>query len=220
MKRLVATPDAFETVLIRAFGEHPPLVAFENWTQCLSGQLHLVLEATLTSPSSYVQWLRVNLATRHLIPYVIHAAQRPRKRLEGITHVDALVVNADNGFTLLVEAKVLSDVSCMVSFDAFRNQIARTIDVMLERAGELGRILESRVSERSLLALLVTAPIPACMACCFMSTPRYRRPSAETFHTGQVWTGPTVARRLGWITFEDVARAIPGACPWLGATAT
>ncbi len=36
------------------------------------------------------------------------------------------------GVAVLFEAKVLSDISCRIEYDATRNQIARTIDVMLE----------------------------------------------------------------------------------------
>jgi hypothetical protein len=221
MKSLVENPAALEAVLRRTFGDEPPMSAFKSWSECLSGRLNLVLEATLPSPEKYVQWLRLNLASRHLIPYVLHAAQRASARtLEGATHVDALVVNADNGFSLLVEAKVLSDISCVVSFDVFRNQIARNVDVMLESSPDLGPPLAARHPDRSLFLLLSPA--------CFRDRPQSRLygwlfyeytslPSAlqrDLPHRNSVdW--PDVARRLGWITFESVASIAPDACPWL-----
>lgn len=69
---------------------------------------------------------------------------------EGATHVDALLLNATNGFAVLVEAKVLSDVSFQVSFDVARNQLARNIDVMLEQNPLLEPPLRHRDPEKSL----------------------------------------------------------------------
>jgi hypothetical protein len=79
------------------------------------------------SPQIYVEWLRSNLNHRQKIPYVLDAAARKNARpIEGPTHVDAMFMNMTNGFAWLIEAKVLSDVSYLISFDNFRNQIART----------------------------------------------------------------------------------------------
>src|SRR4029077_19954110 len=112
----------------------PPVATQRTWEECFEGDLRLYFEAHLPSPVSYKKWLRQNLRQRNLIPYVLRAASRAGNRdFEGATHVDALLVNASNGFALLVEAKVLSDISYQVSFDVARNQLARNIDVMLEQ---------------------------------------------------------------------------------------
>ncbi len=221
MKRLMEKSAALAAVLRRTFGDKPPIPVFDSWHECLSGRLKLVLEATLPSPEKYVQWLRLNLESRHLIPYVLHAAQRTTARtLEGATHVDALVVNSDNGFSLLVEAKVLSDISCVVSFDVFRNQIARNVDVMLESSADLAQPLGARHPDRSLFLLLSPS--------CFRERPQSRlygwlfgeytsSPSAlqrDLPHRDSIdWPG--VSRRMGWMTFEDIASVEPRACPWL-----
>src|SRR5262245_41393850 len=207
MKRLIAAPSGLEAALKSAFGECPPLPDLDDWSKCLTGRLQLVLEATLPSPASYVEWLRKNLPSRHLVPYVLHAAQRANLRtLEGATHVDALVFNIDNGFSVLVEAKVLSDVSGVVSFDVFRNQIARSIDVMIESSTGLGAPLDRRNPDRSLFLLLTPK--------CFRDQPRSRlygwlfgeytsSPSAIgrdlPHRVGVDWSN--VTRRLGWLTF-------------------
>jgi hypothetical protein len=68
--------------------------------------------------------------------------------------VYALVVNVDNGFSLLIEAKVLSDISCVVTFDIFRNQLIRSLDVLLEENNELSPPLKMRRPDRSVFALL------------------------------------------------------------------
>ncbi len=226
MKRLVQNPAALQFVLSDTFGQEPPLPAFRTWAQCVEGRLALVLEAALPSPDSYVRWLRQNVRSSHLIPYVLHAAQRESVRtLEGATHVDALVVNVDKGFSVIVESKVLSDISCVVSFDVFRNQIARNVDVMLESSVGLGLPLEARDPDRSVF--LLVSPV------CFRERPQSRlygwlfdeytsSPSAlqrDLPHRRSVnWTH--VARRLGWTTFERVAFVDPAACPWIQSSAT
>jgi hypothetical protein len=125
--------SSLATLLSRAFGEEPPVDGIETWEECLAGDLALYFEAQMPSPGAYVDWLRQNLAERHCIPYVFDAAARESQRtLEGPTHCDAVLVNPSNGFNLLIEAKVLSDIAPHVSFDMFRNQLVRGIDVMLD----------------------------------------------------------------------------------------
>jgi hypothetical protein len=135
LKHLFDSPkrtSALVDLLSKAYGEHPPIDDLGTWKKCVSGELRLFFEAQLPSPGVYVSWLRDNLSHRQLIPYVLDAARRMNSRtLEGATHADALFLNLDNGFALLVESKVLSDISYHVSFDNFRNQIARSIDVAL-----------------------------------------------------------------------------------------
>lgn len=113
---------------------------------------------------------------------------------------------------------MLSDVSKDVSFDAFRNQIARNVDVMLED-GQEPKWLAARNADRSLFALLTPM--------CFKARPHsrlygflyeeYKDHSAalarDLPHRDENW--PALARRLGWFTFEDIDEALPGACPWL-----
>jgi hypothetical protein len=57
-----------------------------------------------------------------------------RPRTQGVTTVLTLCsrAHAPDGVAVIFEAKVLSDVSTHVTFDVARNQLARTIDVMLE----------------------------------------------------------------------------------------
>jgi len=126
--------ETLTRLMTDCFGSQPPVATLRTWEECFEGDLRLYFEAHLPSPVSYKRWLRENLQQRNLIPYVLRAASRAGNRdFEGATHVDALLLNASNGFALLVEAKVLSDVSNQVSFDVARNQLARNIDVMLEQ---------------------------------------------------------------------------------------
>lgn len=224
LKRLASSEGghaALAQVLARTFGKRPPLAGFADWRSCLQGRLRLVLEATLPSPQSYLEWLRDNRAASHLIPYIRHSARRAgTARFEGATHVDALIVNIDNGFALFVEAKVLSDVSCHVSYDVFRNQMARTLDVLLEPATGLRAPLSERRSEHSLFVLLS----PRCFKERSHSRLYGHLLREYTLHPSSIgrdlphrtnidWKD--LASRLGWITFADIAMALPGACPWL-----
>jgi hypothetical protein len=61
------------------------------------------------------------------------------------------------GVAVIFEAKVLSDISTHVTFDLARNQLARTIDVILEANPALPAPLSLRNPERTFLVLLTPA---------------------------------------------------------------
>ena len=208
-------------LLAKTFGLKPPIHGFDSWSECLDGDLQLYFEVCLPSPKSYVNWLRANLKRRQIIPYVLDAATRDNKRtLEGATHVDALFLNVKNGFAWLIEAKVLSDVSYSISFDIFRNQISRNIDVMLEEPSLSGTVLEKRDPRKSLFSILTPM--------CFKQYPSSRlygwlieeyRNNANALerdlpHRVDTDWAP-LQKRIGWVTFEDLQEVRPGACPWL-----
>jgi hypothetical protein len=68
------------------------------------------------------------------------------------------------GAAVIFEAKVLSDISAHITFDLARNQLARTIDVMLDANPALAAPLSLRQPERTFLVLLtpaLTQPGPA-----------------------------------------------------------
>ena len=62
-----------------------------TWKHALNGRLHLWFEVVLGSPLAYREHLKSRLDERTPIPYVREAAAKARLRLEGATHVDALV---------------------------------------------------------------------------------------------------------------------------------
>jgi len=207
------------------FSDTPPLAGIASWDECLDGKLHLFFEVSLPSPPGYKRWLGEHLDQRQIIPYVLDAGRRRgtdevRGGLEGATHVDAMLLNADNGFGVLFEAKVLSDASYQVSFDTMRNQIARNIDVMLEQNDDLPDPLSLRQPERTLFALLT----PQIFRQHHHSRlygwlmKEYRDdPTAlarDVPHRQSVdWS--EVAHRIGWLTWEDCKQVLPGSCPWL-----
>ena len=61
------------------------------------------------------------------------------------------------GVAVIFEAKVLSDISTRVMFDLARNQLARSIDVMLEVNSAVAAPLSIRKPERTCLVLLTPA---------------------------------------------------------------
>ncbi len=212
-------------LLSEAFGTSPPVHGLYSWEECLSGDLRLFFQACLPAPKRYTSWLRDHLKDRQLIPYVLDAADRGNGRaLEGATRVDALFLNLDNGFSLLVEAKVASDISCSVSFDHYRNEIARGIDVALDKSDKNGRRerpLNVRDPERSLFALLTPEDFklnPKARFYGWVMNEYQTNPTALErdlpHRKGIAWD--QVSRRLGWISYEEIEFVLPGACPWIG----
>lgn len=212
---------ALTKLLSNIYGQNPPFELIPSWYEYVSGDLKLYFEVQIPSPHSYVSWLRSNLKSRQLIPYVLDAANRNSERtLEGPTHVDAVLLNCNNGFALFIEGKVLSDASYQISFDNFRNQIARNIDVMLEDNSRLGPPLSHQLPEFTLFALL-TPEI-------FKKNPESRlygwlmreyssssnALARDLPHRDNVdWK--SISRRIGWFTFENIESIILGSCRWL-----
>jgi hypothetical protein len=217
---------AFGGLLERA-GLHPPS-GFRHWVDALSGPLDLFFEVSLPSPRCYRAWLRDHLDERVPIPYLRESTTALRSRLEGQTHADAMLLAHDTGVAIIFEAKVLSDVSTHVTFDVARNQLARTIDVMLE-APVLRPPLSSRKPERTFLVLLTPA---------LMQPERAGNAAGKSRLYG--WLMPAyqdhgssllrqhlphrddhdlaeATERLGWASWEDCNAVVPHACQWLWA---
>lgn len=214
--------ERLRTLLIGCFGRRPPFADLHSWEACLDGGLELYFQVQHGSPPAYLDWLADHLEQRNIIPFVLDAARRPSRRpLEGNTSVDAVLLNPTNGFAVLLEAQVLADCLSDVPYDSLRNQLTRTIDVMLElEALDESSVLSRRRPERSLFCML---------------TPQLFRDHPESRHYAALLidymgSSGTLARdlphrslealnsvpaRLGWLTFEDLLRSFPGACPWL-----
>jgi hypothetical protein len=157
-------------MLRHCLGNTPP-DGLPSWEAALGQEQFLYLEANLPSPAGYSDQLGRCLDERAIVPYLREAAgltMQRGKKLEGATKVDALITAPGTGFTVLFEAKVISDISAGVQFDVLRNQIARTIDVMLDPNPQLHRPLSQRRPERTCL-VLITPEI-------FRQNPGSRRP--------------------------------------------
>jgi hypothetical protein len=208
-------------LLSKAYGDMSTIHGFSSWKECIQGDLKLYFEVCIPSSPEYLEWLRNNLETQQMIPYVLDAASRQNSRpLEGATHVDAMFLNRTNNFSIFIEAKVLSDISYSISFDNFRNQIARNIDVMLTNTSQDIAGLEKRNPDRSIFCLLTPAQfkqMPHSRLYGWMMHDYQDNPEAlarDLGHRKNIdWN--QVTRRIGWLTFEDFEETRPGTCSWL-----
>jgi hypothetical protein len=219
--------ELFARLLERAGLRPPP--GFPQWQDALAGGLDLFFEVSLPSPRSYRDWLRGHLAERTLIPYLKEQAEKPRARLEGATRADAMLLAPQTGTAVIFEAKVLSDISAHVTFDLARNQLARSIDVMLDANPALAAPLSLREPGRTFLVLLtpaLTQPGPAGDAISKSRLygwlmPAYQDPGSSLLRQHLPHRGSpelaAAAARLGWASWEDCNAVSPGACPWLTA---
>src|SRR5260221_14316416 len=69
------------------------------------------------------------------MPHILETASNAEAAghaLEGATKADGVLIAPKTGFAVLFEAKDLADASGGIGFGLLRNQIARSIDVMLE----------------------------------------------------------------------------------------
>ena len=112
---------------------------------------------------------------------------------------------------------MLSDISCDVTFDQFRNQLARNIDVMLDEGD--ASFLAPDPSKR-LLALLTPEvfkkkPSTRYYGLLFHEYKRNPKLLAEHLAHRDATTLAQVPSRLGWMAFEDCQRVCPKCCPWL-----
>ena len=210
---------AFAALLERS--EAAPPADFGDWQSALSGDLSLFFEVGLNSPRGYREYLRQHLDQRAPIPYVREAADRAKLNLEGATQVDAVLIAPESGVGVLFEAKVLSDCSATVTYDVLRNQLARNVDVMLDRQEKLPYPLCERRPELSSFVLLTPE--------LFRGRPRSRlygwlineyRGHPESLgedlpHRDEDWS--RVSKRIGWATFEECRQIDPDACRWLGS---
>ncbi len=198
------------------------------WHELLGECPDLCFEVSLSAPAEYRRRLRDEVDHRQPVAYARNAARKPasdeiRANLEGATHLDALVLNPSNGVNVVFEAKVLSDVSAHVSFDALRNQLARNIDVMLEPPTAAAHPPLNRRDPSRSYFVLVTPELfrkrPESRLYGHL-LPEYMR-SAEALHRDLPHRTldelSSIPQRLGWLTFEEIERTVPGSCRWLPA---
>ena len=189
----------------------------------MGGNLKLYFEGNLPSPPGYGKWLASHLDERVLIPYVREAANKAT-RLEGTTKADAMLLSPDTGVAVIFEAKVLSDVSTDVTFDVARNQVARSIDVMLEPGSGVSPLGERRPERTSFV--LITPDLFRRRETGLRGSrlygwlmDGYTDPGSELLgkHLAHRSTHELddVSNRLGWVSWEDVNKVMPGACSWL-----
>jgi len=212
----------------KAFGEKvPSSIGINNWEDCFNTEdLKLYFEVDLPSPTIYKNNLyslykEDKIQEHQIIPFIIASAHE-KKTLEGSTQVDALILNPDNGFNVLIEAKVLSDISIGITYDVVRNQIARNIDVMLASNKRLYNPLNKRNPKKSLF-LLITPRI-------FKDNPASRLYGYKIREYKDKNKGvdalkrdlpnrtkeklQNIPSRIGWLTWEDFKEVNNKCSPW------
>lgn len=215
----------FEAVLRRSLGDRRPVDGRRSWRDLLEGELQLYFEVQLPSPVNYRTWIGKHLSSRQPVRYVRDAARHPkedrnRSDLEGATCVDAILINRRNGFAVLFEAKVTSDLSCQVSFDSLRNQLARSIDVGLESNPKLLSPLNQRKPELTYVVLLTPRlykvhPHTRLYGWLMQDYLKDPKTLARDLPHRRNIDWKSVSRRIGWLTWEDCREICPTACPWL-----
>ncbi len=208
----VSRKAILKNLLMNTFDAVPPLNGIDSWDECLDGNLELYFEASLSSPREYSDWARKALPHRQLIPYISETAEQiGSRRFEGATHADALLINPSNGFNWVIEAKVLSDISCQTTFDHCRNQIIRNIDVMLSNESSGKSPLRKRDPEKSIFSLLTPGMFkdyPKSRFYGWLMEEYKSSPSAlerdlphrKNFNAGNL------SKRIGWMTYEDIQK--------------
>lgn len=211
--------EQYVSLFKAVYGNEPPVEGINSWQDCFEGKLCLFFEANLPSPHLYKEWLLNNIAKRQFIPYVLDSAYN-KKNLEGATNVDALLLNPTNGFAVIIEAKVLSDISCDITYDVMRNQIARSIDVMLQKNNTLCDPLDKRGPEKTLF-LMITPKLfkdnPTSRLYGYKFNEYMNNPSslAEDLPHRKNCNWQNIAKRLGWLSWEDFRKVNKDCCKWL-----
>jgi hypothetical protein len=82
--------ENFSKLLELVFGNSPPSDVGSSWSECLAGNLRLFFEVSLPAPKAYKEWLRENIDSRQVIPYVPGCLEKQkgdeiRENLEGPT---------------------------------------------------------------------------------------------------------------------------------------
>jgi len=221
-------------------------IGLKSWEECFgSKNLELYFEVNLPSPAKYKDWLSEEYSkfrknktpNKHqIIPYILASAcQKNTKKIavpndkiviknyiEGSTQVDAMIINPDNGFSVIIEAKVLSDISVSTTYDLSRNQIARSIDVMLAANEDMVEPFNKRDPEKTIF-LLLTPEI-------FRNNPltrfygykmrEYMDPEKGVECLKKDLPHRTeealknIPSRIGWLTWEDFKEVNNQCSPW------
>jgi hypothetical protein len=106
------------------------------------------LERLMPPPQGYLTWMQDQVSS-HPIRYIREQAvsrKNENKPLEAPTHVDAFIET--ERLLILFEMKFTSDISVQTTFNPYRNQLARLIDVGISEAAK----------KRKRLVLLLCSP--------------------------------------------------------------
>jgi hypothetical protein len=225
------SPDRVNELCIlfeKAFGRKVPIsIETNSWEECLSSDnLKLYFEVDLPSPTIYKNNLyslykEDKIQEHQIIPFIM-ASAHGKKIIEGSTQVDALILNPDNGFNVLIEAKVLSDISISITYDVVRNQIARNIDVMLESNERLCNPLDERDPDKSLFLLLTpklfkdnpTSRLYGYKIREYQDKNKGKDALLKDLPYREEEDLQDIPSRIGWLTWEDFKEVNKKCSPW------
>ena len=220
--------EALDHLLTGCIGEPPR--EYSDWRSALGEKYRLFFEVAMPAPQQYRAFLKDHYREVTL-NFPLMMTPGPGTQYEGKTWVDAVLVG-ETGVAVLFEAKVLSDISCRVKYDFTRNQIARNIDVMLERGHGQSGVPLLRNREPLLTYFVLLTPSKFKRKENDSDEPDYhdsrlygwlmeeykRNPAVLAKHLHHRNDDGTVERatqRMGWLTFEDCYAQLPDSCPWM-----
>jgi hypothetical protein len=144
----------------------------------------VALERQYTSPTGYLHWFK-NEVKSHPIRYIREKSAdrlKTNKPLESRTHVDAFIET--DKLLIFFEIKYTSDIAHSTTFNPYRNQLARLIDVGLDVAKCSGK------------EMLVPLSTPSTL---------YERRSRFYFYKVKDYSDPLMIQRdIGWRTVSEI----------------
>jgi hypothetical protein len=142
------------------------------------------LERQYQPPPGYLQWFK-NEVEKHPIKYIREQSVKHikmNKPLESCTHVDA-VIETDK-LLIFFEVKYTSDIAHSTTFNPYRNQLARLIDVGLN---------EARCSGKEVLVLLSSPSV------------LFERRSRLYFYKVHEYSDPSLIQKdIGWRSVKEI----------------
>jgi hypothetical protein len=210
--------DEFVSLFKAAFGNEPSIEGISNWQECFEEELYLFFEPNLPAPHLYKEWLSKNIDKRQFIPPL--GSTNNKQDLDWSAKIDAILLNSKNGFTVIIESKVLLDISIEFKHNVIFNPLACKIDVMLDKNGILDSPLAKRDPGKSLFLLItpktfkdnLTSRLYGYKFNEYKNNPSYL---ARDLPHRKNCNWQNISKRLGWLNWEDFKNVNGDCCPWL-----
>jgi len=146
--------------------------------------VNVALEKQFSPPTGYLSWIR-NEVKNHPVRYIREQSiehSKRNKNLESRTNVDAFIET--DKLLILFEVKYTSDIANSTTFNPYRNQLARLVDVGLEEAKHSGK------------EVLVVLSSPSFF---------YESKSRLYYYKVQEYTSPLLIQKdIGWRSLSEI----------------
>jgi len=194
----------------------------------------VVVEKRLPEIQSYRAYFNLmnNKGAMHFYPDrlgTLFTKRSGNQSIEGNTNLDAMIEfvdDEDERHVIFIEAKFLSDISYMTTYNPVRNQIVRNIDAMIDyQGGESDEKSKIEIKNKHFLLLTPKVFRTELFGCNRISPLESYNPAASRLYcfimdryksnngkllaedlpsrTGEVDFG-VLSKNIGWITFEDI----------------